>query len=216
MIRVLICDDQVIICEGLAAILETDPQIEVVGLANDGAEAIEMIPSLKPNLFLMDLKTPGMNGIQATDYITHHFPEIKVLVLTTYSTDEWIFDSIHSGAAGFLLKGTPKAQLLEAVKGTMANKTYIEPSIGSALCSHITNHTTKPDTTLASDLSDRELDILRLLAKGMTNSEIANKLSLSYGTVRNYVSSIYNKLGVLDRTQAALFAMRHGIINLDS
>lgn len=215
MIRVLICDDQIIVCEGLEAILSAEPGIQVVGMALDGGEALDMIEQQKPDVVLMDLKMPGLDGIQATNHIASRHPETRVLVLTTYGDDEWIFDAIRSGAAGFLLKGTPKATLIEAVKGTAEGQTFIDPTIAGKLFTHIARCTAPPDTSVVSELSNREVEVLRLLAQGLTNHEISGRLHLSNGTVRNYVSSIFSKLNVADRTQAAVFAMRHGLVNLD-
>lgn len=216
MVRVFICDDQVIVCEGLEAILNADPQIEVVGMAHEGVEALKCIPKVKPDVVLMDLKMPGMNGIQATRQIHHAYPDIKVLVLTTYGEDEWVFDAIRSGASGYLLKGTPKASLIEAVKGTAAGETHIDPNIGGKLFAHIA-HTVSPaaSSSVTADLSEREMDVLRLLAQGLTNTEISQRLFLSAGTVRNYVSAIFTKLGVSDRTQAAIIAMRYGLVDIN-
>lgn len=216
MIRVLICDDQWIVCEGLEAILEADPEIKVVGTAHDGAEALELIPEVKPDVVLMDLKMPGMNGIQATHKIAEQYPHIKVLVLTTYGADEWVFDAIRSGAAGYLLKGTPRAALLAAVKGTAAGQTHVDPTVAGRLFQHIAQQQQNPtpsSAAIVSALSDRELDVLRLLARGLSNSDIAKRLYLSEGTVRNYVSAILTKLQVADRTQAALLALRYGLVD---
>jgi NarL family two-component system response regulator LiaR len=215
VIRVLICDDQWIVCEGLEAILGDDPEIQVVGIAHDGAEALEQIAAAKPDVVLMDLKMPGMNGIQATARIRDRYPQIKVLVLTTYGADEWVFDAIHSGAAGYLLKGTPRASLLEAVKGTAAGQTYIDPAIAGRLFDQIAQQNVPPSNQAILDvLSERELDVLRLLARGLSNTEIASRLYLSQGTVRNYVSSVLSKLEVADRTQAAVLALRYGLVDL--
>jgi DNA-binding NarL/FixJ family response regulator len=215
VIRVLICDDQWIVCEGLEAILGDDPEIQVVGIAHDGAEALEQIAAAKPDVVLMDLKMPGMNGIQATARIRERYPQIKVLVLTTYGADEWVFDAIHSGAAGYLLKGTPRASLLEAVKGTAAGQTYVDPAIAGRLLNQIAQQNVPPSNQAILDvLSERELDVLRLLARGLSNTEIASRLYLSQGTVRNYVSSVLSKLEVADRTQAAVLALRYGLVDL--
>ena len=211
MIRVLICDDQVVVTDGLEMILAADPDIEVVGMAHDGAEALELIPDTHPDLVLMDLKMPGVNGIQATREIKQRYPEVKVLVLTTFGEDEWVFDAVRSGAAGYLLKGTPRAELVAAIKGTAAGETFIDPSIGGTLLSHVAKTTSQQDTTITADLSERELEILKLLASGLTNTEIAERLFLSKGTVRNYISAILTKLDVEDRTQAAVLAVRHGL-----
>ena len=212
MIRVLICDDQRVVCEGLEMILNADPEIEVVGLAYDGAEALDLIPSTQPDVVLMDLKMPGMNGIHATREISKRFPETKVLVLTTFGEDEWVFDAVRSGADGYLLKGTPREKLVAAVKGTAAGETHIDPAVGGKLLAQVAKNTSPEDTTLTADLRERELDVLRLLAQGLTNAEIAERLYLSRGTVRNYVSAILTKLGVEDRTQAAILALRHGLV----
>jgi len=215
MIRVLICDDQWIVCEGLEAILSDDPEIQVVGIAHDGAEALEQIPAAKPDVVLMDLKMPGMNGIQATARIHDQYPEVKVLVLTTYGADEWVFDAIRSGAAGYLLKGTPRAALIEAIKGTAAGQTFVDPDVAGKLFDQIAQQNVPaPNQAILDALSERELEVLRLLARGLSNAEIASRLYLSQGTVRNYVSSVLSKLQVADRTQAAVLALRYGLVDL--
>lgn len=213
MIRVLVCDDQAVVTDGLELILNADPDIQVVGTAHDGAEALQAIPQAKPELVLMDLKMPGMNGIQATREITQKFPGIKVLVLTTFGDDEWVFDAIHSGAAGYLLKGTPRQELIKAVKGTVAGQTHVDPAVAGKLLAQIAQNPAHQETGVAAELSERELEILQLLAQGLTNAEIADRLYLTRGTVRNYVSAILAKLGVEDRTQAALIAVKHGLVN---
>lgn len=213
MIRILICDDQAVVVDGLEMILGSDPELEVVATAQDGAEAILKVAETHPEIVLMDLKMPGMNGIQATREIRQKFPQVKVLVLTTFSDDEWIFDAIRNGADGYLLKGTSRADLIRAVKGTASGLTHIDPGVGAKLFAHVARTSVSEDTTVAEDLSERELEILKLLANGYTNAEIADRLFLSRGTVRNYVSAVLAKLGVEDRTQAALIAMRHGLVD---
>jgi NarL family two-component system response regulator LiaR len=214
MIRVLICDDQRIVCEGLEAILSSDPCIQVVGIACDGAEALEKIPDARPDVVLMDLKMPGMNGVQATRKISDAYPQVRVLVLTTYGADEWVFDAIRSGAAGYLLKGTPRGALIAAVKGTAAGETHVDPAVAGKLFSRIARQSApSSSTTIADALSRRELDVLRLLARGLSNAEIAQRLHLTEGTVRNYVSAVLTKLEVSDRTQAAVLALRHGLVD---
>ena len=213
MIRVLVCDDQAVVCDGLEMILNADPEIEVVGIAYDGAEALEMIPLSKPDVVLMDLKMPGMNGIQATRLISQKYPSVKVLVLTTFGDDEWLFDAIRSGAASYLLKGTPRADLVKAVKGTALGETHVDPVVAGKLFSQLAQSDSQTDSTVAQDLSERELEVLKLLATGLTNAEIAERLYLTRGTVRNYVSAILAKLDVEDRTQAALIAVRHGLVD---
>ena len=214
MIRVLICDDQDIAREGLQLILETDPKIEVVATARDGAEAIELAAALQPDLVLMDLKMPGVNGIHATQTIKDKYPAIFVLVLTTYDGDAWVFDAIRAGASGYLLKDSPRALLLTAIKETVAGKTHVDPAIAGKLLAQIAHGSVTPDTTLAESLSEREQGVLKLLARGLTNAEIAQQLFLSEGTIKNYVSAVFAKLDVADRTQAALKALRFGLVDL--
>lgn len=213
MIHVLICDDQWIVCEGLETILEADPDIEVVGIAHDGAEALDKIADTHPDVVLMDLKMPIMNGVQATRRIVEQHPSTKVLVLTTYDSDEWVFDAVRNGAVGYLLKGAPRANLIAAVKGTARGESHVDPNVAGKLLSHIAQQgAPATDSTVLDILSERELEILRLVANGLSNAEIAGRLFLSQGTVRNYVSAILNKLDVADRTQAAVLALRHGLV----
>ncbi|MFH1084951.1 MAG: response regulator transcription factor [Chloroflexota bacterium] len=214
MIRVLICDDQWIVCEGLEAILGADPEIQVVGVAHDGAEALERIGATRPDVVLMDLKMPVMNGIQATERIRRDHPRVRVLVLTTYAADEWVLDAIRAGASGYLLKGTPREALIAAVKGTAAGATYVDPSVAGRLFDQIARSSPSPDgSVVLAALSERERDVLRLLGRGLSNEEIAQRLFLSQGTIRNYVSAILAKLGVADRTQAAVLAVRYGLVD---
>jgi DNA-binding NarL/FixJ family response regulator len=215
MIRVLICDDQDVVLEGLQTILRSAPEIEVVGVAHDGAEALEAIPQARPDVVLMDLKMPVMNGIQATRLIGDQFPNVRVLVLTTYDADEWVFDAIRSGAAGYLLKDAPRQDLIAAVKGTASGKSHIDPNVAGKLLHHISQTAPVPESSIADSLNERERAILKLLAHGLSNTDIAQRLYLSEGTVKNYVSSILDKLGVSDRIQAAVIALRYGIADLN-
>ena len=213
MIRVLICDDQDVVREGLQAILSTVPEMYVVGVACNGTQAIEAVDQWKPDVVLMDLNMPGVNGIQATESIHEKYPKIRILALTTYDADEWVFDAIRAGAAGFLLKDTPRAMLIKAITGTADGQTYVDPAVAGKLFNHIAGTTSSLDTSLANTLSAREREVLRLLADGLSNADIAKELFLSEGTVRNYVSSLFIKLGVSDRTQAAVIALRHGLVD---
>lgn len=213
MIRVLICDDQDVVREGLQAILSTASEIEVIGVAGDGAQAVESVEKQQPDLVLMDLNMPGVNGIQATRTIHERFPSVRVLALTTYDADEWVFDAIRAGAAGYLLKDTPRAGLIKAIEGTVRGQTFVDPSVAGKLFTHIAGTTVTHDTTITDTLSPREREVLRFLADGLSNMEIAKQLFLSEGTVRNYVSGIFAKLGVTDRTHAAVIALRHGLVD---
>lgn len=211
MIRVVICDDQAIVRDGLELLLNLERDIEVVGLAEDGAEAVELAAQHQPDLALMDLKMPGMNGIEATRRIRARCPAVKVLVLTTYEDDEWVFDAIRAGASGYLLKDTPRANVLKAVRGTIAGQSFVDPQVTGKLLRQVASQQTQPSTLITDKLTEREVDVLRLLAQGLSNADIAGRLYLSEGTVRNHVSAILAKLDVADRTQAAVLAIRHGL-----
>ena len=213
MIRVLIVDDQVIVCEGLKVILNATPQIEVVGLAYDGAQALEQVTTLHPDLVLMDLKMPIMNGIHATHAIKEQYPDISVLVLTTYDDDEWVIDAIRAGASSYLLKEASREALVAAIEGTIAGRTHVDPAIANTLFSYIRqSQSLATNTTLAERFSEREREVLRLLANGLTNAAIGERLSLAEGTVRNHVTNILAKLDVTDRAQATALAWRYGLV----
>ena len=214
MINLVFCDDQLIVTEGLRIILQSASEIKIVGIARDGAEAIDLVAQHHPDIVLMDLRMPVMNGIQATRKITEQFSQTRVLILTTYDDDEWVLDAIRAGAAGYLLKDTPREQLIAAIRGTVAGTTYIDPNVAGKLLKYVVNPATQANvaSSIGADLSERELDILRLVADGLPNGEIAERLHLSKGTVQNYMSNILAKLDVTDRTQAAILALRHGLV----
>jgi DNA-binding NarL/FixJ family response regulator len=223
MIRVLICDDQDVVREGLRTILKSASELQVVGMAADGSEALELIPDARPDVVLMDLKMPGVNGIQATRLIREQYPQVRVLVLTTYDADEWVFDAIRSGAAGYILKDTPREGLVRAIQDTAQGRTPVDPAVAGKLFAQVKNfgqpapsQKEAAASTITSLLSERELEVLRLLGHGLSNAEIAARLHLSEGTVRNYVSAIFTHLGVSDRTQAAVIALRYGLVDLNS
>lgn len=217
MINVIVCDDQAIVTEGLQVILDSDAEINVVAIGHDGAEALELVEKHKPDLVLMDLKMPGMNGIHATRHIRTKYPDIYVLVLTTYDADEWVFDAIRSGASGYLLKNTPPKELIKSVKQAASGQTPIDAEVAGKLFKHVQHTEGSLASATASaaidTLSERERDVLRLMAKGLANREIAAQLFLSEGTVRNYVSSIFSKFDVSDRTHATLIAVRYGLVD---
>jgi DNA-binding NarL/FixJ family response regulator len=160
---------------------------------------------------LMDLKMPVMNGVEATRRIRTKHPEVKVLVLTTYADDEWVFDAIQAGAGGYLLKDAPRDDIIKAIRGTAAGKTYLDPSVAGKVLHQASSHQTQPTTNITDLLTDRETEVLRLIARGLSNRDISGRLFLSEGTVRNLVSSILAKLGITDRTQAAVIAIQHGL-----
>lgn len=209
--RVIICDDQDIVRDGLELLLKLEADIEIVGIASDGAEAVEMAVREKPDLVLMDLKMPIMNGVDATREIKAKCPGTRVLVLTTYGTDEWVFDALRAGASGYLLKDTPREGVINAIRGTVEGKTYIDPAVAGKILSEVSSPRRKPSSLITGKLTEREAEVLKLLAKGLSNDDIANRLFLSEGTVRNHISSIVSKLGASDRTQAAIIALQHGL-----
>jgi DNA-binding NarL/FixJ family response regulator len=212
MYKIVICDDQKIVCEGLQTIIGADPDLEVVGTAHDGEKVLDLIASTMPDLVLMDLKMPKMNGVLATRKIKENYSDVYVLVLTTYDDDEWIFDAIRSGAAGYLLKDTPPTELIRSIKGTLEGMSFIDPQVAGKLLSEYTDNAGKSQPPSHYTFTERERDILGLLSNGYSNSEIADKLFLAEGTVRNYTSVLLKKLGVSDRTQAAILAIRYGLV----
>ena len=212
MINVIICDDQEVVCQGLNAILSTAENLRVVGIANNGLEALDLIGKHKPDVALMDLKMPIMNGIHATKEIKKKYPDTKVLVLTTYDADAWLFDAIRNGADGYLLKDTSREMLIDAIQEVHEGKTPLDSKVAGKLFHQLSRQALPGDTTLGQDLTKREKEILKFISHGMTNAEIAQNLFLSEGTVRNYVSGILEKLQVDDRTQAAVLALRYGLV----
>ena len=208
--KVIICDDQEIVRDGLELLLKLENDIEIVGIAGDGAEAVEMAAQKQPDLVMMDLKMPVMNGVDATRQIKAKFPTVKVLVLTTFGSDDWVLDALRAGASGYLLKDAPREQVLNAIRVTVEGKTFIDPAVAGKLLGEITGGKKKPAAALTDKLTQRETEVLQLLARGLSNEDIAKKLFLSEGTVRNHISAIVDKLGVSDRTQAAIIAIQHG------
>ncbi|MEM7029752.1 MAG: response regulator transcription factor [Chloroflexota bacterium] len=204
--KLLICDDQAIVRDGLYMILRLEAGIDIIGRAENGADAVEMVAAYQPDIVLMDLKMPVMNGIEATRRIIQTHPQTKVLVLTTYDADEWVFDALEAGAVGYLLKDTPHEQLVAAIRGTVNGQSFVDPNVAGKLIAQVAPHQTTETPAWLDSLTNREIDVLRLIAQGKSNQDIAQDLSLSIGTVRNYVSSIFAKIGVSDRTQVALMA----------
>ena len=211
MIRILICDDQEVVREGLRSIIDLVPDLEVVGVAADGRAAVEFLRVNAVDLVLMDLHMPIMNGVTAIREIDAHHPGVRVLVLTTYADEDWVVDAVRAGAAGYLLKDAPRARLIDAIRGTVDGETHLDPSIAGGLLVRLADSGTGVSAALLADLTERESEVLALLGKGLSNVEIADRLYLSEGTVRNYVSAILGKLGLHDRTQAAVLAVRHGL-----
>src|SRR5579885_1897034 len=218
-IKVLIADDHRVGREGLAAILKTKENIQVVGEAQDGQEAVEKARALLPDVILMDVSMPRMTGVEATRIIKREFPHIGVVALTMYEEQQYIFDLVRAGATGYLLKDTDSAQLVAAIRAIYRGESLIHPSVASKSLAEFSLLTQKgkgkKPAWVEHDLTEREITVLKLVADGKTNKEIANSLDLSEKTVKNHVRNIFHKLQVYDRTQAAILAIRKGLIELE-
>ncbi len=212
-IRVLITDDHAIVRKGIRALLATEPDIEVVGEAGDGAEAVAQAQALKPDVVLMDLVMPRMDGIEATRTITGLLRDTRILVLTSFAADDKVFPAIKAGALGYLLKDSGPFDLLQGIRSVHRGQPTLEPSIASKVLFELAHPAKEPLTT--DPLTAREMDVLRLVAQGRSNREIAEKLVITELTVSTHVSNILGKLHLASRTQAALFALREGLASLD-
>jgi len=212
MIKVLIADDQAIARQGLTAILEPETDINVVGVAINGNDVLKKVPSLKPDLVLMDLQMPELNGIEATKRLKAEYPKLSVLVLTTYFTDDWLESALREGADGYLLKDASSIEILSAIRGTVKGKTFLDPSVAGKIIKQLQDLPIKDETALIEPLTDKENIVLSYLSEGLSNMDIAKKLKLSEGTIRNHVSVIFHKLDVDTRTKAAVKAIRLGLV----
>ncbi|HDH09945.1 MAG TPA: response regulator transcription factor [Chloroflexi bacterium] len=211
-IRILIADDHAIVRKGIRALLATEADIEVVGEAADGKEAVEKAERLHPDVILMDLVMPGMDGIEATRRITTRQPEIRILVLTSFAEDEKVFPALKAGALGYLLKDAGPEELVRAIRQVYCGESSLHPAIARKVLQELSRPPEQPPTP--EPLTERELEVLRLIAKGKSNREIAEELVISEATVRTHVSNILGKLQLASRTQAALYALREGIAEL--
>ncbi len=214
-IRILLVDDQTMFRSGMRMLLSSQSDFEVVGEAADGEEALQKCTSLKPDVVLMDLRMPVLDGAAATRRLRATQPNVRVIVLTTFDEDAAIFDGLRAGAIGYLLKDAPTDKLYEAIRAAAHGETVLQPSVAAKVVAQFTRLSDQAPAwahALAEPLSPRELEILRLLANGATNREIAAQLVLAEGTVKNHVTSILGKLGVTDRTAAAMRAKELGLI----
>ena len=212
MIRILLADDQSLFREALRMLISAQPDLEVVGEAANGEEAIKLADSCRPNVVLMDLQMPVMNGVAATRRLHSTQPDCHVIALTTFDGDEYIFDCLRAGAVGYLLKDAPSENLFAAIRAAARGESFLQPSVTTRVLAEFTRLSDPPPSsaTLVEPLSDREHEILRLIARGSTNREIAESLFITEGTVKNHVTNILSKLDVRDRTQAALKARELG------
>jgi DNA-binding NarL/FixJ family response regulator len=214
-IRVLLVDDQKLMREGLRVLLELEPDLQVVGEAENGAAALEAYAIYQPAVVLMDVRMPGMDGVEATWRLRERWPAVRVIILTTFDDDEYVFEGLRAGALGYLLKDVSGTDLAQAIRTVAAGGALIEPSVAQKVLAEFARlapPARAPDVGLPEPLSERECEILELLAQGLSNREIGARLSLAEGTVKNYVTTTLQKLGVRDRTQAALRAKELGLV----
>jgi DNA-binding NarL/FixJ family response regulator len=214
-IRILLVDDQRLMREGLRTLLELEADMLVAGEAADGQEALALFASLHPDVVLMDIRMPIMDGVEATRRLRQEYPQARVIILTTFDDDAYVFDGLHAGALGYLLKDVSGEQLAEAIRQVASGGALIEPSVARKVLAEFARLPQRLEPAGQAEphaLSERELEVLKLLAMGASNRQIASQLYLAEGTVKNYVSSILDKLGVEDRTQAALRALELGLI----
>ena len=215
-LRLLLVDDQALFREGLRTLLGLQADFEIAGEAANGEEAVSQVRTLVPDVVLMDLRMPVMGGVEATRRIRLEAPAARVIVLTTFEEDEEVFAALRAGAAGYLLKASPSAKLCEAIRLAARGESLLEPSVAAKVVAEFARmggrEARRPSPPLAEPLSVRERDVLRLLAEGRSNKEIAGELGIAEGTVKNHMSNVLGKLGVLDRTQAALRARELDLI----
>lgn len=214
VIRVLIADDHTIVREGIRWLLSTEPEIELIGEAQDGVEAVTRTRALHPDVILMDLVMPRKDGIAAIGEIKQDYPEICILVLTSFAEDDKVFPAIRAGASGYLLKDTSPEDLLRAIRAVYHGVPIMHPLIARKIMQELQHPAELPPT--ADPLTEREVDVLKLLAQGLTNDDIATRLFIGERTVRTHVSNILRKLHIANRTQAALYALRMGFAELNS
>ena len=219
-VRVLVVDDQRLIRDGIASLLSIQLGIEIVGTATNGHEAIKQAQELQPDVILMDVRMPVMDGVAATTRIRRQFPQCRVLMLTTFDDDAYIIDALRAGASGYLLKDLPPQDLAQAIHTLHRGIYQLDPAVASKVVASLTQSqpssqpplTPRIQTLPVSELTEREIEVLRLIAQGATNREIATQLIISEGTVKNHMSNILSRLGLRDRTQAAIYAKEQGLL----
>ncbi len=210
-VTVLLVDDQRLLRDGLRILLELEPGLEVVAEAEDGQQALEAYRAHRPDVVLMDIRMPKMDGVEATRRILEHDPQARIVILTTFDDDEVVFEALRAGALGYLLKDVSGSELAAAVRTVAAGGALIEPSVARKVLAEFARLPQPPPAAPYGELTAREREILHLMAQGLNNRQIAERLYLAHGTVKNYISRIFDKLGVQDRAQAIVWAREHGV-----
>jgi DNA-binding NarL/FixJ family response regulator len=208
--RVLIADDQTLFRTGLARLLDEDPRVEVVGQAVDGADAVKAVATAKPDVILMDLKMPNLDGAEATRQIVAEHPEVKVLILSTFDADSFVLQALRAGASGYVLKDSQPDAIVSSILAVVSGERVMANAVANRVLDMLTGTTTPKE--FYNGLTAREVEILKLLATGLANKQIARRLEISEKTVRNHVSHMYEKLQIFDRSQAVLYAVRKGLV----
>lgn len=214
-IRILLAEDHVIVREGTRELVQHEPDMEVVGEAGDGEEAIQLATKLRPDVVIMDIAMPKLNGIEATKQIKELYPATAVLVLTAYDDDQYIFALLEAGAAGYLLKNVRGRELIDAIRAVYAGESVLHPAITRKVIESFLPAGKPAERRIAEPLSEREMEVIKLAARGMSNKDIAEELSLSVRTVQAHLGNIFNKLGVGSRTEAVLYALKKGWVALE-
>ena len=218
MIKVLIADDQELIRESLGIVLGANPDMEITGMASDGQSVLSMIKKEKPDVILMDIRMPGMDGVECTRIVKEKYPDIYIIILTTFDDDEYVYGALKYGASGYLLKGISMKELASAIRTVVSGRAMINPEITDKVVKLFnqmakSNYSIQVDDKMTEDLTKTEWKVIQKIGCGLSNKEISVDLALSEGTVRNYLSSILSKLDLRDRTQLAILAVQTGTVN---
>ncbi len=211
-IKILIVDDHPVVREGIGSMLKREPDFKILGEASNGLEAIEKVQELSPDVVLMDLRMPEMDGVEAMIRIKEEKPEVKFIILTTFSDDEYIFKGIAAGARAYLLKDAPRDELFKAIRAVSKGESLIQPVVASRVLDRLAELSKK--SAPSETLSEREIEVLKLMASGVSNKDIADQLSITQSTVKTHITSIFQKLNVTTRTEAVTNALKKGLIQL--